>query len=216
MNAGVRCPGRSAADHGGLLGGQVGGVVRLDVADRSVQVGAAAQRPVDDEQVVFVLVLARTASASSTSTLVSRCCSASESWSNAGPFGETRRVPRGLRDDVCRVGGGGEQAALDDDVRDARGTVAGDDAGREGRGDASGRLRVTAVHPDPRVDPADSVEEEHDAGQRGRRIRVDAGCQRAAGTSRSRSELCAGVVERLRRPSRRRRPARTRDPTDRR
>ena len=52
VNAGVRWPGVSVGDDGGLLGRQVGGVVGLDVADRPVQVSAAAQRAVDDEQVV--------------------------------------------------------------------------------------------------------------------------------------------------------------------
>ena len=57
VNAGVRCPGAQRGDDGGLLGRQVGGVVGLDVADGAVQVGAAAQRPVDDEQVVGGRVL---------------------------------------------------------------------------------------------------------------------------------------------------------------
>jgi hypothetical protein len=35
-------------DDGRLVGGQVGGVVGLDVADGAVQVGAAAERAVDD------------------------------------------------------------------------------------------------------------------------------------------------------------------------
>ena len=56
VNTGVRCP-AAARRRRRLLGRQVGGVVGLDVADGAVQVGAAAQRPVDDQQVVGGRVL---------------------------------------------------------------------------------------------------------------------------------------------------------------
>ncbi len=48
-------PGGQPAHDRGLLGRQVGRVVRLDVADGAVEVGAAAQWAVDDEEIVCVL-----------------------------------------------------------------------------------------------------------------------------------------------------------------
>ena len=57
VNAGVRWPGSQLPDDSGLLGRQVRGVVRLDEADRPVQVRPAAQRAVDEQQVVGVRIL---------------------------------------------------------------------------------------------------------------------------------------------------------------
>jgi hypothetical protein len=135
--------------------------------------GAAAQRPVDDQQVVGGRVLRPVGQGQLHLGAGEPLLQGERQLVERRPGGEPGRVAHPAGGDADRLGGRGEQAAFDDEVRNPGGAVAGDQPGGEGRGDPGDRLRPGPVHPDSGVDAAHAVREQHHAGRDGGGIGVD-------------------------------------------